>query len=223
MIIPEYLYHLTFAYVLIFIIREIVSYKKILIMKYFFTPLITVSAVFIALIAINFNGLTNYNLLIFTSLLMALVADTLLMIEEVSFIKNGIIFFTLGHIFYAVAFCTDISFRSWNIILIAVIAIINFIHLKLMKKYAGRMFIPVVFYIVVIDIMGFLAITKLNNGEGPYEITVASAAIMFWISDLILSINTFVKKIPHSTIYTWLFYAPAQLLFAWSAILINRV
>ena len=92
-----------------------------------------------------------------------------------------------------------------------------------MKKYAGSMFAPVAVYIIVIDIMGYLAITKLNNGTGAYEISVAIAAVLFWISDFILSINAFVKKIPHSTVYTWLFYAPAQLLFAWSTVLINHV
>lgn len=223
MIFPGYLYELTAAYIIIFIIREYVAWKKFLVLKYFFTPLITALAVFIVLSSIGCYGISLYSILVFSSLITALIADTLLMIEERSYLKNGIIFFMLGHLFYVSAFCTGISFKNWNVILIIIIAVINLIQLKLMKKYAGRMFVPVTLYVIVIDIMGYLAITKLNNGSGPYELSVAAAAVLFWISDFILSINAFVKKIPHSTVYTWLFYAPAQLLFAWSTILINRI
>lgn len=223
MIIPGYLYHLTAAFIIIFLIREYIAWKSILTLKYFLTPLITSLAVFIVLSSIGVYGPDRYSVLVFASLVAALVADTLLMIEEISLLKNGIIFFLLGHIFYAFAFCSDVTFQSWNIILIVIVALANVVHLRMMKKHAGGMFIPVAVYIIVIDIMGYLAITKLNNGTGAYEISVAVAAVLFWISDLILSVNAFVKKIPHSTVYTWLFYAPAQLLFAWSAVLINHV
>ena len=223
MIVPGYLYELTAAYILIFLIREYIAWKRILALKYFFTPLITTLAVYIVLSSIGCYGVSLYSFLIFSSLIAALIADTLLMIEETSYLKNGIIFFMLGHLFYVAAFSSDITFEKWNIILLVIIALINVIQLKLMKKYAGGMFIPVTLYVIVIDIMGYLAITKLNNGAGVYEVSVAAAAVLFWISDFILSINAFVKKIPHSTVYTWLFYAPAQLLFAWSTVLINRV
>ncbi len=223
MIVPGYLYELSAAYILIFLIREYIAWKRILSLKYFLTPMITALAVFIVLSSIGCYGIGRYSFLIFSSLIAALIADTLLMIEETSYLKNGIIFFMLGHLFYVAAFSSDITFKKWNIILIIIIALINVIQLKLMKKHAGGMFVLVTLYVVVIDIMGYLAITKLNDGTGPYEIAVAAAAVLFWISDFILSINAFVKKIPHSTVYTWLFYAPAQLLFAWSTVLINRV
>jgi len=223
MIVPDYLYELTAAYIFIFLIREVIAWKSILSLKYFFTPLITALAVFIVLSSIGLYGISRYSILIFSSLIAALIADTLLMIEENSYLKNGILFFMLGHLFYVAAFSYDITFKNWNIVFLVVIVFINIVQLKLMKKHAGGMFLPVTIYVVIIDIMGYLAITKLNNGTGLYEISVAVAAVLFWISDFILSINAFVKKIPHSTVYTWLFYAPAQLLFAWSTTLINHV
>lgn len=223
MIIPGYLYELTAAFLAVFLIRQFIAWKRILALKYFFTPLITTLAVFIVLSSIGCYGMSEYSILVFSSLIAALIADTLLMIEETSYLKNGIIFFMLGHLFYVAAFSFDFSFQRWNIALIILVVIINIVHIRLMKKYAGSMFAPVAVYIIVIDIMGYLAITKFNNGTGAYEISVAIAAVLFWISDFILSINAFVKKIPHSTVYTWLFYAPAQLLFAWSTVLINHV
>ncbi|HPJ35372.1 MAG TPA: lysoplasmalogenase [Spirochaetota bacterium] len=223
MIVPEYLYQLTAAYIIVFMVREYVAWKGILLLKYFFTPMITALAVFIVLSSLIVYGADRYSLFVFASLIAALIADTLLMIEEISLLKNGMVFFILGHLFYAAAFCYDITFSAWNSVLLIILLVVNFIHLRLMKKHAGRMFIPVVFYVIIIDIMGYLAIIKLNSGAGSFGITVALAAVLFWTSDFILSVNAFVKTIPHSTVYTWLFYAPAQLLFAWSAVLINRI
>lgn len=223
MILPEYIYELTAAFIVTFIVREFFAWRINLTIKYLLTPCLTALTVFIVLSSISINGPDRYSVLIFSSLLTALIADTLLMIEEISFLKNGIIFFMLGHLFYTAAFFSDITFRWWNLILIIFIVIINIFHLKLLWKNAGRMFYPVAVYVAVIDVMGYLAITKLNNGAGAFELTVAIAAVLFWISDFILSINAFVKKIPHSTVYTWLFYAPAQLLFAWSVVFFNRV
>jgi len=222
-IVPEYLYHLAAVYFFIFLIREIIAYRGILFLKYLLTPMITACAVFIVLISIGFYGIDRYNFLIFSSLLAALAADTLLMLEETSYLKNGIIFFMMSHLLYIAAFCSELTFKPWNVILLLFICLVNFFFIRIMKRHAGRMLIPVILYVLMIDTMGYLALTKLNNGAGRYEIVLASAAVLFWISDLILSVNAFVKKIPHSTVYTWLFYAPAQFLFAVSAIFIHHV
>jgi len=223
MIVPEYLHSLAAVYFLIFVIREIIAYKGIRFFKYLLTPMITAIAVFIVLLSIGFYGIDRYNLMIFSSLLAALVADTLLMLEETNYLKNGIIFFMMSHLLYITAFGSNVTFKPWNIIILVIICFINFFLIRAMKKHAGGMLIPVSLYVLMIDIMGYLALTKLNNGAGQYEVALASAAVLFWISDLILSINTFVKKVPHSTVYTWLFYAPAQFLFAMSTILIHHV
>jgi uncharacterized membrane protein YhhN len=47
-------------------------------------------------------------------------------------------------------------------------------------------------------------------------VLLPAGAVLFVISDVVLAINTFVKKIPHSTVLTWSLYAPAQLFFALS-------
>jgi len=206
------------VFFILFAVREFVAYKKILFLKYLLTPLITLCIIMIPLLGRGFTGFDNYTIFIVLSLLFALIADTLLMIEEHSYLKNGILFFMMSHVLYALAFSSHVTFRLWNVGLIILILAVNFFHLRMMKKHAGKMFLPVSIYVVVIDIMGYLAITKLNNGFGIYEISVASAAILFWISDFILSINAFVRPIPNSTVYTWLFYGPAQFLFALSTL-----
>lgn len=209
---------LTILFLSLFAIREYVAFKRKLSLKYFFTPMLTFTIILIVLLSISLKGPSVYSMLVLTALIMALIADTLLMIEEINFLKNGIIFFLISHVFYVFAFKDGYTFQSWNTGLIIFLAAASFFNIKLIKKGAGKLFIPVIIYLIVLNLMGFFAITKLNNGFGLFETSLAIGAVMFLISDFILSINAFVKKIPHSTVYTWLFYAPAQFLFALSTL-----
>jgi len=147
---------------------------------------------------------------------MALVADTLLMIEEVNLLKNGMIFFIAGHIFYVGAFSAVISFKYWNLILIITLAVMNFFYFRVLIKTAGKMFIPVLAYVFILNLMVYFAVTRLNNDVSPSAILAAVGAVLFMLSDFILSVNAFIKEIPESTVYTWLLYAPAQFLFVLS-------
>jgi uncharacterized membrane protein YhhN len=210
------LYSASLVFFVFFLVREFVAYKKILVLKYFFTPLLTFMLVLMMIYSISINGFDKYRVLILLSLLSALIADTLLMIEEVDLLKNGMVYFIIGHVFYVFAFSGDITFKTWNVFLMAVLAVLSFIYIKVLMKTAGKMIIPVVSYVLILDLMVYFAVTGLNNGLSTPGILVASGAVLFMISDFILSINAFVKTIPNSTVYTWLLYAPAQLLFVLS-------
>jgi uncharacterized membrane protein YhhN len=200
-------------------LREFVAYKRILFFKVFVDATNYSGYIDFPCAISCRNGFFLYAFLIFLSLLFALIADVLLMLEEYNYLKSGMIFFMLGHIFYVLAFSISASFMWWNLILLGFIAVVNYFYLKLMKNHAGKMFIPVLIYVLIIDTMGYFAITGLNNGFGLYEISVAAGAVLFWISDFILSINAFVRPINKSTVWTWLFYAPAQMLFAISTVI----
>ncbi len=209
---------LTALFLSLFAIREYVAYKRKLSLKYFFTPMLTFSVILIVFLSVAVKGPYVYSMLVLIALIMALIADTLLMIEEMSFLKNGLIFFLISHVFYILAFKDGYTFQAWNLGLIIFLAAASFFNIRLVKKGAGRLLIPVIIYVIILNVMGFFAITRLNSGFGLFEVSLATGAVMFIISDFILSINAFVKKIPHSTVYTWLFYAPAQFLFALSTL-----
>jgi uncharacterized membrane protein YhhN len=162
-------------------------------------------------------GADRYRLMILFSLLTALIADTLMMIEEITFIKNGMIFFIMAHIFYVGAFSPGATFRIWNMIIILILAILSFLFIRMMNRNAGKMIVPVVIYTFILNMMGYFAITSLNKGLTASGIMLAVGAVLFMISDFILSVNAFVVKIKYSTVYTWLLYAPAQFLFVLSA------
>lgn len=218
---PVYLEYIIFLFFILFILREISAWKRILPLKYFFTPLVTLVIVLIPVLSIAGNGLKPYTVLVLISLLFALVADTILMIEEVQLLKPGMIFFFLGHVCYSVAFAEHYIFRIWNIVLILFLAVLSYFHINRLKLKAGNMLVPSVAYTVILDIMLFLAVAGTGGGISAVSVCTVAGAVLFVISDIILSINSFVKSIPHSTVYTWFFYAPAQFLIAVSTFRIS--
>jgi len=217
----NHLYILSFIFFLIFLIREYSAFKGNLPLKYFFTPSITLVLVLMMILSIGIYEINRYRLLILLSLLMALVADTMLMIEEIDLLKNGMVFFILSHIFYIVAFSDGISFKTWNLILLAVLSVINFFYLRLIRRTADRMFIFIVIYSILLNAMLYFAVIRINNEISVSVILASAGAALFMVSDLFLSINAFVRKIPHSTVYTWLLYAPAQFLIVLSTFKFN--
>ena len=80
------------------------------------------------------------------------------------------------------------------------------------------MTLPVMAYAMAISVMIFFAVTRLNNGITTGASMTAAGAVLFGISDYIHSKNTYVQSIENSTVFTWLFYAPAQFLIAASTL-----
>jgi len=211
---------LSSIFFLFFIIREFVAYKRYLPLKYFFTPSLTMLLVIMMILSIDIYGADRYRIMITLSLLMALTADTQLMIEEISLMKNGAVFFVIGHVFYLIAFSDNMTFESWNIFVIIILVIINLIFFRILFNASGKKSIPAVFYILILDLVVYFAITRLNAGLSMSGILAASGVILFMISDFILLTNAYIKAIPKSTVFTWLFYAPAQYLIVLSTFFI---
>lgn len=205
-------------FLILLLLRELAAWNRRLRLKYFFTPLVTITVIILPVISVSLHGIKLYNICVLISLLLALAADTIMMIEEADLLKSGIIFFMGSHLFYVIAFTAGASFRPWNILLILLLLAVNYIHMKKMRVKTGKLFPAVLLYMIIISIMLYFAVTGLNYGIYRKSLCVASGAIMFAISDLILSRNAFIETIPHSTVYTWAFYAPGQFLIALSTL-----
>ena len=208
--------YLSSVFFLFFVIREFVAYKRYLPLKYFFTPSLTLLLVIMMLLSIITCGPDKYRLMITLALLVALIADTQLMIEEIDLKTNGAVFFAMGHVFYLIAFSDNATFEPWNIALIAILVIINLIFFRILVNAIGRKSIPTIIYLLILCLVVYFAIARLNNQLSPSIVLAAVGALLFMISDFILVTNSFIKAIPHSTVFTWLFYAPAQYLIVLS-------
>lgn len=215
-IVQTNIVYLVAIFVIVFIIREIVAFKKLLKLKYVFTPLVTYSIITIALYVSYVRGFTVYNISIIGGMVFALIADIFLMIEEISFFIHGLFFFLLTHLCYVYALGINYQFETIDIIIMLSIMLISTSYYLVIHKAKGTLHIPVILYMLVLSLVLMLAIGTFIKDTYPRGAIVTIAAILFAISDGVLACNHFVKTIPHSTVVTWSLYAPAQLLFAFS-------
>ncbi len=211
---------LMFSIALLFL-REYFAYRKVLSLKYLLTPLVTFSLILMGLAIINSRGTDTCRVLVISALLMSLVADTLLMIEEVNLLKPGIVFFMLAHIFYTAAFSGGYGFRAWNILVLLILLIFLKKSAGLFLENSGEMKVPVMAYMLVISVMVFFAVTSFNRGFTCQGIFRSAGALLFLASDMLIAFNQFVREIPHSTVKTWALYAPAQVLMTLSCLWVS--
>ncbi|MFW5862065.1 MAG: lysoplasmalogenase [Spirochaetota bacterium] len=210
----QYFTPLLIAFFVILLIREYVSFRKILTLKYITTPLVTCSIIFTCFQALNVQGIHYFSFMVMLGLLLSLVADTLLMIEEVNLFLQGLVYFLFAHVAYIAAFSTGYVFYTWNIPLALVILAAALLYYREIWKARGTHYIPALVYMIILGSMLFFAVTSLNNGINQRGLFLTVGAVFFVLSDIVLGYNTFIRPIPHSTVLTWSLYAPAQMFIA---------
>lgn len=213
--IKNNLQFITIFLILLFL-RQILTFRKKLAIKYLLTPLITTVTIITALFSLRFNNESTYIYIIIIGLIFSLIGDTMLMIEEKRFFLHGLLFFLFAQTSYTIALAIGYHFKIWNVVTaIILIACISFLYSKISTKAKGNT-IPVLVYMLLIATMFYLALAHLNKGFSIQGILVSAGALLFVISDISLAINEFIKTIPNSTVVVWSTYAPAQFLIGLS-------
>ncbi len=212
----DYFVHLLFAFAVVLLLREFFSFRRLLWAKYLLTPLVTFCVILFALLAIHSSGLTRYSTFILIGLVLSLVADTLLMIEEISLFRHGLLFFLAAHCFYLGAFTIGYSFSPWQVAAALVLSAGVLLFYRIIYRKSGAHHVSVLLYMAVLSAMLFFAIAHVGDSGSTRPVLLPAGAALFVVSDVVLAVNTFIKKIPHSTVLTWSLYAPAQLFFALS-------
>ncbi len=204
----DYFPYLLASFVVIFSLRELVSFKKIISLQYFLTPLVTLSIIVIALFSFSFQGMTRYSFFVLIALVLSLIGDVILMNEDSNLFTHGLLFFLLAHLSYVLAFSIGYEFRYWN----GAVAILLFVlNLALFYKIKVK---SAFIYGLVLSAMVYFAFSGFNGGYSLKALLLVTGAVLFYFSDAILAVDRFYRSIPHSTVITWLLYALAQLCFA---------
>jgi uncharacterized membrane protein YhhN len=174
--------------------------------------------ILIILIAIIFPAIEiQYKIFIVLGLLFSLFGDMFLIYPEQHF-KKGLIAFLIGHICYITAFTvsSSVHFTSW---IFFPIAIVGVLYLRNILPYSGKMNIPITIYIIIIVIMGWMAMERLNYIPTSGTILAAIGAVLFMISDAVLALNKFRKPFISAELIILTNYFTAQWLFAVSVIM----
>lgn len=208
---------LIICFAIFLIISQIAVFYKKTFIKYLSTPLVTFFICCIAVIGFKKYGSGN-EWLIPAALGLSLIADILLMLEEVNLLEQGLIFFLGTHILYILFFSEWFQFQ-WSdiavgLLLVAIAA--GLIYLFHKEGKLGKMLLPVIVYVSALSLIVFFSVHKAIGSDGTAYYLRATGAVMFFLSDVILGWNEFAKPIPQARIFVWTFYAPGQLLIALS-------
>ena len=191
--------------------KYIKSVNQLLIFK----PLTLILIIFIALIfpAVELK----YKIFIVLGLFSSFLGDIFLIYPKQHFTK-GLIAFLIGHICYIIAFTipSEIHFTYW---IFSPILIAGIFYLRSILPYSGKIKIPIIIYVNIIVIMGWLAIERVISYPTIGAFFAAVGAILFMISDATLALNKFRKPFNSAEKIILSTYFTAQWLLALSVIL----
>lgn len=207
---------LLIALIAVFLIREYVTFRNRLSLKYIFTPMVTALIAGFVMLCIIEDGSSSYSMLILTALISSLIADTMLMVVEVDLMKQGIVFFMLAHVLYIAAFSLTYEYRPWNMAVAGILSVMLAIFYRGIWRTAGKMRVPIMVYAAVLCTMLFFALSSLNMEITRRESLIVAGAILFVMSDFLLAYLSFIRPHRYESVIVWAVYAPGQTLIALS-------
>jgi uncharacterized membrane protein YhhN len=153
---------------------------------YIFKPL---TMVFIWLIAIlGQASMPLYKYMIIAGLVFSMAGDVFLMLPSDRFVA-GLVAFLVAHLFYILAFMSEINTLIWwPLIPLVIYGIVIYV---ILAPYLGKLKPPVLIYIIFILIMAWLAWERWSQTSQSGALLAYVGALLFVISDTILAINRF--------------------------------
>ncbi len=181
---------------------------------YVFKPLTTLLILVLALDESRVGAQERYQWLIGAGLVFSLLGDVFLMLRTERFLA-GLVSFLLAHLFYIAAYLQDIRFGApwW---LWTAFALYAAGGLYLLLPRAGALKLPIVAYTVALNLMVLLACSRVLSQESEAAIYAAAGAVLFLLSDSILSWNKFVKPFAAAELLLLSTYFAGQTLIAMS-------
>lgn len=176
------------------------------------------SALFVIAALTQPHPIPSYYHLLLMGLMFCLAGDVFLALPQERMFRLGLAAFLIGHLFYTAAFfiTAHLSARTGWGTLVAVIASI-WIYAWL-KPHLGRMKAPVLIYIVVITLMVSGASSVWGDPRLAWmgRVMVFLGACCFYVSDIFVARDRFVKKEPLNRLLGLPLYYGGQFLLAFS-------
>lgn len=151
-------------------------------------------------------------LITLSALLFSLSGDVLLMFTEQNplFFILGLVAFLLAHVMYILVFLKHRNPSQKAFPILVVMLIYGSGLFYILKEGLGDMLIPVIAYMLVILTMATTAFSRKGRVTIQSFNLVFLGALLFLVSDSLLSLNMFYKTIPFANIFIMLTYGFAQ-------------
>jgi len=153
------------------------------------------SCLFIFTALVQSRPIPGYFYILLIGLVFCLGGDVFLALPRERMFLFGLVSFLLGHMFFVASFfyLSDLSHWSWIGVGIGLVASGGVFFW--LRPYLGSMLIPVIAYIVVITVMLVGGWTVLCDAgvELSGRLMVFSGAVSFYVSDLFVARDRFLK------------------------------
>lgn len=197
-----------------------------LIAKGIASTLFLVTAILALLTPTSGSNIPGYGSLLLLGLFFGFVGDVLLEMQGVrpdkqkSYFIAGLLSFLLGHIFYIILLAKFTSVGWLHFGATSAVFALIMIMKALTKSELGKMALPVMAYSLVISLMLGFAIAVSVLVSGQLSLIILVAAVMFFISDVLLAyINFGPKTVKVLRACNLSFYYAAQITLALSLLL----
>jgi uncharacterized membrane protein YhhN len=188
------------------------KYQKSKFLHYAFKPLTMIMIISLAWERMM-GSPAVYSYFIFAGLCASLFGDVFLMLPA-RYFRPGLLAFLAAQILYSVAFGWGLRAAVISpLLIILVYAGLVFLFLH---KSLGRYRWPVLFYILAIAVMSWLAVSRHLELLEPGSLLAMIASLFFLFSDSINAVHRFKKSFRAAQVLILGTYFAAQLLFALS-------
>lgn len=141
------------------------------------------------------------------ALIFSMGGDIALSVPMAMQLETGLGLFLLAHVFYIIIFSRSLKFDLTKSIVCLAIIISSAMMFSFIHGYLGELLIPVVVYMLVINVMAISAI-----GGTKHHWVSAAGAVVFMVSDSLIALDEFVFTDINFTLAIMTSYYLAQLL-----------
>ena len=176
------------------------------------------STLFVITVLIQPHPISPYYHLLLLGLLFCLGGDVFLALPQSKMFLLGLVSFLIGHIFYIIGFFSAAPINTWTWLGTFIVLVFSGYVSFWLKPHLGTMKVPVLFYIIVITIMlsGAWSILGESHLALLGRVMVFSGASCFYVSDLFVARDRFMKKAPINRFLGLPLYYTGQFLLAFS-------
>lgn len=147
---------------------------------------------------------SNY---LFYALALCACGDVALTLSGETSFLIGLVFFLCAHLLYILLFVSRPRVTFLRVLICLAILVTSYMMFTVLAPHLAEMFIPVVIYMIVITLMALMALF----GEANHPLAI-SGALMFLVSDIILSSQLFLSPSVALTVPIMVSYYLAQFL-----------
>jgi uncharacterized membrane protein YhhN len=183
----------------------------------------SVSALFIVIALIQPHPLPTYFHRVLAGLLLGLVGDVCLALPGNRAFRVGLFAFLAGHLLYVWAFAGVTTPADWVSPVQLVILAVSLGAFVWLRPHVGRMMVPVIAYLIVITLMlaGAWAVFCHPDLRTAGKGFVLTGAFCFYLSDLFVARQRFVKEQYLNRLIGLPLYYVGQFLLAFSVGLVG--